>query len=574
MSASTAVTEEHIKVLVADDNQTDRMILSAILRKQGHEVVTASNGVEAVASFQEEKPELILLDALMPELDGFGAARQIKALAGEELVPIIFLTSLQDAASLANCLDAGGDDFLSKPYNKTILQAKIHAFTRMRNMHITLQNQRNQIAKHNNQLIHDQKVAKDVFDNVAHSGCLNADNIRHMISPLAVFNGDVLLATFKPSGGMHILLGDFTGHGLAAAIGAMPMAEVFYGMSSKGYAINDILREVNLKLRTTLPPGVFCCACMIDFSFRKRTMEVWMGGLPDCLLLRAKTRKIEAIRSKHLPLAVLSSKKFDDTTQVYEMELGDRFFIWSDGIHEARNDADQMYGEERLNGLFAANSRPEDLFEEIKEDVTGYIGTRERDDDITMLEVTMIEEESLGGKNVGFETGIILGPMDWNLTYELGPSTLRAFNPLPLMLQLLMEVPGLRRHSGTLYTVLNELYSNALEHGVIGLDSSLKADSMGFAEYYRRRREELQHLEDGYVKFDFQHQPTDDGGILKLRIEDSGQGFKHESYGGSEAVEGIYHGRGISLIQSLCTSLHYCGKGNQAEVVFEWTHEL
>ena len=77
-------------------------------------------------------------------------------------------------------------------------------------------------------------MAKSVFDNVAHNGSLSAPNIKYLLSPLSVFNGDVLLACMKPSG-MHVLLGDFTGHGLPAAIGAMPMAEIFYGMTRKGF---------------------------------------------------------------------------------------------------------------------------------------------------------------------------------------------------------------------------------------------------------------------------------------------------------------------------------------------------
>ncbi|MFT5208891.1 MAG: CheY-like chemotaxis protein [Flavobacterium sp.] len=119
---------ESLKILVADDNDTDRLILSTILKKEGHEVVQAVNGREAVDLFSSSRPHLVLLDAIMPELDGSGAAREIKNIAGEDLVPIIFLTSLTDAESLASCLDAGGDDFLSKPYQRVILKAKIHAF--------------------------------------------------------------------------------------------------------------------------------------------------------------------------------------------------------------------------------------------------------------------------------------------------------------------------------------------------------------------------------------------------------------------------------------------------------------
>ncbi|MDO2286079.1 SpoIIE family protein phosphatase, partial [Escherichia coli] len=96
-------------------------------------------------------------------------------------------------------------------------------------------------------------------------------------SPLALFNGDLLLAAYKPSGGMHVLLGDFTGHGLPAAIGAMPLAEVFYGMTAKGYPMADILREMNAKLKRILPVGVFCCATLLNLSFQRELVEVWNG---------------------------------------------------------------------------------------------------------------------------------------------------------------------------------------------------------------------------------------------------------------------------------------------------------
>ncbi len=117
-------------ILIADDNLTDRMILSAIVKKMGHIVLSASDGVEAVEQFKEHSPDMILLDVMMPNMNGQEAAVQIKEIAGDAMVPIIFLTSLQDASDLAACLESGGDDFLSKPYNHVILTAKINAFSR------------------------------------------------------------------------------------------------------------------------------------------------------------------------------------------------------------------------------------------------------------------------------------------------------------------------------------------------------------------------------------------------------------------------------------------------------------
>ena len=235
----------------------------------------------------------------MPLMDGFEAARRIKQAAGEELVPIIFLTSLTEGEALVRCLEAGGDDFLAKPYNRVILEAKINAMERLRRLQDTVLKQRDLIAKHNEHLLTEQRVAKAVFDKVTHSGCLDAPNIRYLQSPYAVFNGDLMLAAFKPSGGMHVLLGDFTGHGLPAAIGAMPLAEVFYGMTAKGYSLAEVLREINAKLKRILPVGVFCCATMLNLSFQRRVVEVWCGGLPDGYLYRAAS-------AERVPLVVLS----------------------------------------------------------------------------------------------------------------------------------------------------------------------------------------------------------------------------------------------------------------------------
>src|SRR5690625_5492659 len=105
------MTDKHqLTILVADDTQTDRLILTSIVESEGHRVLSARDGLEAVELYERERPDLVLLDVLMPRLDGLGAARKIKTLAGEELVPIIFLTSLTDTESLVQCLDAGGDD--------------------------------------------------------------------------------------------------------------------------------------------------------------------------------------------------------------------------------------------------------------------------------------------------------------------------------------------------------------------------------------------------------------------------------------------------------------------------------
>lgn len=90
MDDSAAEHSSPLRILIADDSDSDRLILKTLLKRLGHEVLDVANGLDAVSVFQREAPDLVLLDALMPIMDGMEAARQIKVLAGERLVPLIF----------------------------------------------------------------------------------------------------------------------------------------------------------------------------------------------------------------------------------------------------------------------------------------------------------------------------------------------------------------------------------------------------------------------------------------------------------------------------------------------------
>ncbi len=373
-----------LTILIAEDNPADRMLLSTIVSREGHRVLTAANGIEAVSLFRQERPQLVLMDALMPVMDGFEAARQIKALAGDELVPIIFLTSLAENEALARCLEAGGDDFVAKPYNRIILAAKIGAMDRLRRLQATVRQQRDLISRQHQQLLREQEVAKAIFDKVAHAGCLDAPNIRYRQSPLALFNGDLLLAAQTPTGRMFVLLGDFTGHGLPAAIGAMPLAETFYGMAAKGYSSSDLLREMNAKLKRILPVGVFCCATLLDLSFDKRTVDVWSGGLPDGYLLCANGTRVP-LKSRHLPLGVLEPEAFVARFEPHTLAEGDRVLLLSDGVVESCNAQNELFGEARLLAVIDANREPLRLLEEIVEALLAFHGQAQ--DDLSLVEI-------------------------------------------------------------------------------------------------------------------------------------------------------------------------------------------
>ncbi|MCE6983258.1 serine/threonine-protein phosphatase, partial [Pseudomonas frederiksbergensis] len=90
--------------------------------------------------------------------------------------------------------------------------------------------------------------------------------------------------------------------GLPAAVGAMPLAEVFYGMTAKGYGLAETLREMNAKLKRILPVDMFCCALLLDLSLQRGSVEVWNGGMPDGYRLSVNGHVLSSLSSRHLPL--------------------------------------------------------------------------------------------------------------------------------------------------------------------------------------------------------------------------------------------------------------------------------
>ena len=159
---------------------------------------------------------------------------------------------------------------------------------------------------------------------------------------------------------------------------------------------------------------------------------------------------------------------------------------------------------------------------------------------------------------------------DWKLSLRFDSPRLRATNPVPVLANYLMEMEALDNERQALFTVLTELYSNALDHGVLALDSALKNDPAGFEKYSKIRESRLSRLDSGFVLFDLTAEQRGDQRSILLRVEDSGEGFDFTNLASSASVENALSGRGLILIRELCESLEFAGQGNIAIARFSW----
>ena len=422
------------------------------------------------------------------------------------------------------------------------------------------------------QILMEQEVALSLFHALQPRQALDAPNIAYHISSHSVFNGDLLLAATRPDGRQHFLLGDFTGHGLAASLGTLPVIDIFTSMTAKGFSICDIAAEINRKLHLQLPPNIFFAACLADLDPQGGQLSVWNGGLPSVYVLRAEDGTIkQQLESRHPPLGILPEEAFDKRPELVQVKEGDQLFMATDGVIEQINAEGEAFGEARLEEVLNRVHAIDALKEAIRDALDEFCQGIGQTDDLTYLAVVLDSKAMHQAAREQPQQRQSGRAGNWRLMLELEGRTLRGVDPVPLVIHLIQELNHREVDAGEFELVVGELYKNALDHGVLELDSSLKDSPEGFLRYYDERQNRLESLEEGEVRIEVNHRVLEGGGgQLRLQVCDSGKGFDHRSLDRKLASNDGVHGRGVALARELCEDVHFEGDGNQVYACYRW----
>jgi DNA-binding response OmpR family regulator len=553
--------------LIVDDEPTNRRLLTQMLRREGFATLEAATGEQAIETFTSQPVDIIFMDVMMPGMDGFETTKRIKTLAGDNFVPVIFLTALRDEQSLIQCTDAGGDDFLSKPFSLGILRARIIAMERVRNLHRTIASKTAALATLLEQDREEQELAERVFNRAVNTSNVRLDAISLMQRPATTFSGDLVLTQYLPGGGLRVLVGDFTGHGLAAAIGALPVSEVFHAMTRKGSDDHDILVEMNRKLYQMLPADRFMAACLVSISLAGDELRWWNGGMPS-MWLRTAQGLIE-LPSHGLPLGILPKLPEREEQRVIMVTEQDRLLLMSDGLLEACNDDEQMFVDHGFKSTLENWQHGTPVIKTLTDQLEQHVAGTEQADDIAIVEIPL-GTTLFANAQLTTEQHSRAG---WRWTIELRNDRLGTLSSIHEALAPLRLWKGLEHHLGTLQTIITELYANALEHGILRLDSRMKATPEGFDAYYQQRAQLLETCQ-GQITLSLDYQPEAEfGGAITIHIKDSGQGFDEcAANRDGEEKQLCPWGRGIALVRELCESVRYSDNGTKVEAVYRWTN--
>lgn len=555
-----------LKILVVDDTPSNAKQLEVVARKLGHETIFAEDGLIAIERYQNDHPDLIFMDIMMPRMDGINAVERIRALPADKWVPIIFFSALDSIQDIIQGLEKGGDDYLTKPANLSLMRAKINGYARVLEMQEAVRQQTNELLDWRNEAEEQARLGYHVISRLADAEGLNDRLLDWFNIPATTFSGDLLCAARGPDGVLYLMLADAAGHGLAAALSALPLTQVFYGMVVKGFPLTSIAQELNRKLKAIMPADRFVAAVLAAVDIDHHTLEIWNGGLPDVLFVSADGDIQKRWVSHHPPLGVLPPSLFSPATEIHHFHLAGELVIYSDGLVEIDTGAGNRLDMSLLEGVLKQTPRGTSL-RSIRDHVDAFLLGESGHDDISCAVVNVPLEE-LKALPIAAQQSVNLGPVsEWRMELAWSAQELREIDIVPAVLSLTNQIRALKAHQGVLFLVLSELFNNALDHGLLGLDSSRKDAEGGFEDYLAQRAERLADLKHGQIEIILHLHMEDELAVLDITLADSGPGFDFNRYLASvdapKADENQYHGRGISLVRQLSMDVAYSGAGNR-----------
>jgi sigma-B regulation protein RsbU (phosphoserine phosphatase) len=360
MSANESEAGPH--VLVVDDALANRKVLTAILRKAGIGFEEARDGFEAIEAVARRKPDLVLLDVMMPGMDGYEVCRKIKADSATADVPVIFLSALSDASDRVRGLEAGAEDYVGKPFNPGEVLARVRTQLRLREMTESLRRLNRELLEWQARLREDLKAAGEVQRMLLPSAERRHElggSAAWLFEPSVSVGGDIL--NVFPIGSDHvgIYVLDVSGHGVSAALVSASVAQALtpqFGIvatlgpsGTVPVPPEAVMAELERRYPLELFDKYFTLAYVL---LDRRTGEVAysFAGHPPGLLQRA-SGELELLSAGGGFVGLGLGIPFEEGKAV--LAPGERIYLYSDGVTEHETAAHALFGIERLQQLLA-----------------------------------------------------------------------------------------------------------------------------------------------------------------------------------------------------------------------------
>jgi sigma-B regulation protein RsbU (phosphoserine phosphatase) len=368
-------------ILLVDDNPTNLQVLFQTLEGVGCKLLIAKNGEMALSIAGKALPDLILLDIMMPDIDGYEVCRQLKTNRATSGIPVIFLSALGDTEDKVKGLQLGAVDYITKPFQPDEVIARV-------NTHLTIHRLKRVVESQKDQLEHELEVVSEVQRKLLPKQLPAIEGfklgVHYETSRYA--GGDYYDIIELPDNCWGFFIADAEGHSAPAAVLMAMTCALFRSYPGSAADPAAVIHYLNEHLCKVADPS-FMTALYAFYDAKAHTMRIARAGHPLPMVFRNSDQKaIEFPCPGVYPLGIEPYEIEIPVTDI-KLEPGDRFLIYTDGLTERFDGEGQTYGEERLLTLLATDSAhdPQGVITTIMADVELFAGQLPADDDQALL---------------------------------------------------------------------------------------------------------------------------------------------------------------------------------------------
>lgn len=396
LSTNTLPSEIN-KILIVDDDPLMLTLLSKLLDANGYKSYTVNNGQAALDLLAREEIRLIITDLDMPGLSGEQLCKAIRATNFGRYIYIIIITAQTGDLSLVNAMEAGADDYISKPVNPLELKARLSSSVRVLELEATLEARNQKLTAALDEINLAQEVAKlTLMEVLPAPEKIGGIYFNWLFEASSFIGGDIFDYFLLGDNHIGFYLVDVSGHGVIAAMQAFTIHNDM--QSSKA--------ELQLMIDDNRPLASILCEFVTGYSFRffnkKRNdsyftmmfglfniktgeLALLQAGHPPAIYLAKNSDNIQLVGDGGMPVGIVKNAQYDVKT--IQMTLGARLCLYSDGITECENNFAEMFGEDRLGRLFLEqkDSTLKEVLLTIEHDLKQWRNGSAPNDDVTCL---------------------------------------------------------------------------------------------------------------------------------------------------------------------------------------------
>jgi phosphoserine phosphatase RsbU/P len=379
-------------VLVVDDNDDNRFTLTRRLAREGYTNLTSAvNGREALEKLRADSFDLVLLDVMMPEMNGYQVLEQMHGDARMRDIPVIMISALDQIDSVVRCIELGADDYLTKPFNPVLLRARVGTSLEKKRL-------RDEVRASLSRLERELDAARTLqlgmlpraFPQWSREQPID---VHAIMEPAREVGGDLYDCFASAAHEFCFLVGDVSEKGAPAAMFmARTRSLVRMAVDLRGKLAPDetrsaaaVVATVNRELCQNNDERMFVSLFLGFLDTASGAVTCVNAGHPAPFLLAAAGTVAKVPSDPDMPLGIDRNGQYQDGHLA--LTAGDTLFVYSDGVPEAMNAADELFGFERLAATLTAHRTdpPRDLVTAVKADVDAFAGTAPKADDVTML---------------------------------------------------------------------------------------------------------------------------------------------------------------------------------------------